>query len=306
MSRKEYIGPEEAKSPKSRWRLHRVLHDGGAGAWSAAEGQWEHGGRWDDVLAVRWNGRAGDERGSPQSRGHPTWFIVPGELEAAVRAVIGGTGEAPAGGAAPELPAGSGADALVEEPVADSWVVETGQWEAWDTRRTPEDGDRYRPRRITEGHADRQECIAAAKRVPGIPPGGEFSRYMRIRHVGVDDDVLFREWAARTDPPGRCCQATARIDPPATLKTDPPGGRQWPPGAGWAGGSCSPLTEGGRSPTAVRGAAPRGPHRTCCSCCRSHVHVVFCLVLPAGAADSLRPARRFSRSRKLSPVIVST
>ena len=77
----DYIKPEDVRSPKRHWRLTRVLHDGGAGGWSAAEGQWDNGDRWDNVLAIRWNGGESTEIGNPQSRGLPTWFIVPKELE---------------------------------------------------------------------------------------------------------------------------------------------------------------------------------------------------------------------------------
>ena len=56
---------------------------------SAAEGQWENGeGLWVKRLAIRWNGSSDAERGNPQSRAYATWFIVPTELEDAVRKVI--------------------------------------------------------------------------------------------------------------------------------------------------------------------------------------------------------------------------
>ena len=82
------MNPQNVDSPKGRWRLHTVLYDGGEGNWSVSEGQWEQDGRWGDVLAIRWNGKDIDELGSPQSRGRATWFIVPKELEQAIRAVI--------------------------------------------------------------------------------------------------------------------------------------------------------------------------------------------------------------------------
>lgn len=83
-----YVNPKHVISPKNRWRLRQILHDGGEGNWSAAEGQWEDDGFWKDVLAVRWNGDNGAEIGNPQSRGLPTWFIVPEELETVFRRVI--------------------------------------------------------------------------------------------------------------------------------------------------------------------------------------------------------------------------
>ena len=84
----DYIRPEDVRSPKRHWRLIRVLHDGGPGQWSVAEGQWDNGDRWDTVLAIRWNGATGAEIGNPQSRGLPTWFILPEELEASVRRAL--------------------------------------------------------------------------------------------------------------------------------------------------------------------------------------------------------------------------
>ena len=84
-----YVKPEDVKSPKSYWRLHRVLHDGEEDSWSAAEGQWENDeGSWDEPLAIRWNGGRGGKIGSSQSHGHATLFIVPPELEDAVRKAI--------------------------------------------------------------------------------------------------------------------------------------------------------------------------------------------------------------------------
>ena len=90
-----YVKPQDVTSPKSHWRLSKVLYDGGdsgrsdSGGWSAAEGQWEHsGGRWLNRLAIRWNGTTGSEIGNPQSRGLPTWFLVPQELEDPLREAI--------------------------------------------------------------------------------------------------------------------------------------------------------------------------------------------------------------------------
>ena len=81
----DYIKPEDVRSPKSHWRLIRVLHDGGPSQWSVAEGQWDDGGIWVNVLAIRWNGGPGAKIGNPQSRGLPTWFIIPEKLEACIR-----------------------------------------------------------------------------------------------------------------------------------------------------------------------------------------------------------------------------
>ena len=83
-----YIEPKDVKSPKSHWLLRNVLRTGGEGQWSAAEGQWKDKSRWKDCLALRWNGESGREKGNPQSRGYPTWFIVPDDFEEAIREVI--------------------------------------------------------------------------------------------------------------------------------------------------------------------------------------------------------------------------
>ncbi len=85
-----YRKPGDVDSPKSHWLQHRALHDGGEFDWAAAEGQWKGENGWEDCLAIRWNGGngTGEEIGNPQSRGYSTWFIVPPDLEDAIRAVI--------------------------------------------------------------------------------------------------------------------------------------------------------------------------------------------------------------------------
>lgn len=88
-----YVKPEEVTSPRSYWRLLRVLYDGGDSGqsdsgWSAAEGQWENNGVWENRLAIRWNGTTGAAIGNPQSRGLPTWFLVPEELAGPLRKAI--------------------------------------------------------------------------------------------------------------------------------------------------------------------------------------------------------------------------
>ena len=85
-----YVKPQHVLSPKNAWRLRSVLYDGGFGEWSAAEGQWDPEGQWDncDVLAIRWNGNDRTPIGLPQSRGLPVWFIVPDAIEEKVREAI--------------------------------------------------------------------------------------------------------------------------------------------------------------------------------------------------------------------------
>ena len=94
-----HTDPRDVDSPRSHWRLCKVLYDGGANdgknpGWSAAEGQWDDDGYWRSVLALRWNGTEEKRLGNPQSSARPTWFIVPNELAASVREAIdrlGGT-----------------------------------------------------------------------------------------------------------------------------------------------------------------------------------------------------------------------
>ena len=81
-----YIDPSKVHSPKHSWgQNHTVLIDTGSGGWSAAEGT------WDDrpCLGLRWNGSDDHQSiGNPQSRGNPTWWIVPDELTGALRREI--------------------------------------------------------------------------------------------------------------------------------------------------------------------------------------------------------------------------
>lgn len=97
-----YIDPNQVLSPKATWTLKQVTYNSGSGGWSAADGL------WDDVpcLAIRWNGSDNDQGvGSPQSRGYPTWFIVPDELETAARQAIEALRQAPAVSCRIERPA---------------------------------------------------------------------------------------------------------------------------------------------------------------------------------------------------------
>jgi hypothetical protein len=64
-----------------------VQYDGGPSdadaddyRWTAATFNW-YGNR---VVGMRWNGHAKGMIGNPQSRGNPTWFIVPDELADAI------------------------------------------------------------------------------------------------------------------------------------------------------------------------------------------------------------------------------
>lgn len=75
-----YITPNMVTSPKARIRDLDVIYDGGEEGWALAKMKWDD----YDVVAMRWNGGSNDPRfpgiGNPQSRGVPTWFILPGEV----------------------------------------------------------------------------------------------------------------------------------------------------------------------------------------------------------------------------------
>jgi hypothetical protein len=69
-----YKHPRHVDAPRRRWRLIDILHNGGDGDAALVIGDWD--GR--KVLAARWNGSSADTGiGNPQSRGIPTWFILP-------------------------------------------------------------------------------------------------------------------------------------------------------------------------------------------------------------------------------------
>lgn len=78
-----YIKPETVVSPKAAVANLNVLHNNGG--WSVAELNWEG----EPALGLRWNGSDKESGcGTPQSRGIPTWFIVPDELVDAIKAAL--------------------------------------------------------------------------------------------------------------------------------------------------------------------------------------------------------------------------
>ena len=79
-----YIKPEDVVSPRAHWKLTAVIHDTKQDGFSVAEGYWD--GR--KCLGVRWNGNDSGDKGMPQSRGFPTFFIIPWALEGAIRKEI--------------------------------------------------------------------------------------------------------------------------------------------------------------------------------------------------------------------------
>jgi hypothetical protein len=78
------IDPRTVLSPRGSVRNLNVLFDGGIwddakpswSGWSLAKLTWDGG----PAVGVRWNGVLGEGVGNPQSRGLPTWFILPEPL----------------------------------------------------------------------------------------------------------------------------------------------------------------------------------------------------------------------------------
>lgn len=71
-----YPQPEDVTSPKLHWSLIKVLYKGDPEGYSIAIGKWDN----EPCLAMRWNACEWRPVGNPQSRGLPTWFIVPDRL----------------------------------------------------------------------------------------------------------------------------------------------------------------------------------------------------------------------------------
>ena len=76
-----YISPETVLVPKDVVRSVEVLYNSGVGGFSVALLDWNG----EEAVGIRWNGEEDSGLGNPQSRGKPTWFLVPDELSAAVR-----------------------------------------------------------------------------------------------------------------------------------------------------------------------------------------------------------------------------
>lgn len=87
-----YVHPSLVISPKTSITPGsvRVLHDGSElregkpwTGWSVAKLEWDG----SDAVGIRWNG-GGASMGNPQSRGVPTWFILPDAVaEEVVKAI---------------------------------------------------------------------------------------------------------------------------------------------------------------------------------------------------------------------------
>lgn len=80
-----FTSPETVISPKGSVSNVRVLLNTGEGGWALAALQWEN----REALGIRWNGHPENPIGNPQSRGIPTWFIVPDEVDAVLRERFG-------------------------------------------------------------------------------------------------------------------------------------------------------------------------------------------------------------------------
>lgn len=68
-----YISPHDVHSPKQRWMLIAVLDEASERGCALAIGRWDG----KVMLAMRWNGDAENPVGNPQSRGLPTYFMIP-------------------------------------------------------------------------------------------------------------------------------------------------------------------------------------------------------------------------------------
>lgn len=78
-----YIRPETVISPQNMISSDIiVLYDGGEYGWSLGLFCYNKG----YCLGARWNGSTAPDSterfGNPQSRGYPTWFVIPAELAA--------------------------------------------------------------------------------------------------------------------------------------------------------------------------------------------------------------------------------
>lgn len=68
-----YIPPADVISPRKSITNVRVLIDEGEENFSLAELQWDG----EERMGLRWNGSTDSPIGNPQSRGIPTWFVLP-------------------------------------------------------------------------------------------------------------------------------------------------------------------------------------------------------------------------------------
>jgi hypothetical protein len=80
-----FVEPAAVLSPRASIRSVEVIYSTNGGGWSVARIGWEN----SQSVGIRWNGS--DDApgiGSPQSRGNPTWFILPEELHDVILAKV--------------------------------------------------------------------------------------------------------------------------------------------------------------------------------------------------------------------------
>ena len=80
-----YIDPKHVNSPKSSVTDVIPVYDGGEGDISVALLKWDG----KDSVGMRWNGGTENDGqkptpGNPQSRGFPTWFVLPEIFDVAI------------------------------------------------------------------------------------------------------------------------------------------------------------------------------------------------------------------------------
>ena len=87
-----YITPNAVTSPRRHLTLVAILDDGrtednpsGEDSVSVALCRWRNvGGAEEPILGIRWNGSDASPIGNPQSRGLPTWFVIPAHLRRSI------------------------------------------------------------------------------------------------------------------------------------------------------------------------------------------------------------------------------
>lgn len=82
----DYMKPKSVRTPKNMIKGDiDVLVDKGEWSWSLCRLTWD--GR--PSMGIRWNGSLEDgSMGTPQSRGLPTWFIIPDEVAAVIQKAV--------------------------------------------------------------------------------------------------------------------------------------------------------------------------------------------------------------------------